>query len=42
MTIVLDDSDLEPLRDDDAKEGDEESISRPSPSKVPCTVRGET
>ena len=41
MTIVLDDSDLEPLRDDDLQGRDDESISTPSPSTEPCAMRGE-
>ena len=41
MTIVLDDSDLEPLRDDDGQDAGDELASLPSPIKVPCTMRGE-
>lgn len=42
MTIVLDDSELEPLRDDDEQDAGRESTSTPSPVSVPCTMRGES
>lgn len=42
MTIVLDDSELEPLRDDDGQDTGDASTSTPSPVPVLCTARGES